>query len=589
MNKPLDHNLVFLREHFPALCRRLEEHRSRGPGNPESSPLVYTAHPHPNILAGAMSLHARSDPRKEAARFLAGLQPREGVLLLFLGLGLGYQVEELRWRCGGTFGGATVVVVERSMESFSLLASHRDLSFLRGAELMVGEETGRVLSRLEELCPGRFSGYRIIRLRGACGLFPGYYGHIEERFRRLMGGRLSDLLTRFAFESLWMRNVIDNTPFLVGRSSILPLQGALRGSPALVLGAGPSLDSQLDLLRGAPDALPLIAVDTVLSPLLASGVHPHLVVTLDGQWHSLGDFTRAFTGGDGGGGESSVLVADVVSCPQVVKRWSGPLCFSQSAQKVTQGSKAQDHPLPGLLAREHPVPALACGGSVATTAVELALYLEADPVLVAGLDLAFTGYLTHLRGTPFDRAARLEATRLRPFPTPAVDAIRRRRTRKLPALDGGVVVSDFVLHNYLRWFQSREGYRGRVFNASAGGAAVPGLVRVDLGRTLRDARDAGQQGARRASLQRAARSGRELTRGEAAGFLTGLRSGVQRALRRLGEGADAEGVATEVPFLAQAAAALSSVHRDQRAASGKLQELLVYLGRRVDRALERLG
>jgi hypothetical protein len=586
MDKPLDHNRVFLREQFPALCRRLEEHRSRDCGRPGSPSLVYTEHPHPNIISGAASLHARSDPRKEAARFLADLQAREGVLLLFLGLGLGYQVEELRRRHGETFGGATVVVVERSMESFSLLASHRDISFLQGAVLLVGEEAGGVLSRLEELCSRRFSGYRIIRLRGACRLFPDYYQVIERRLRRMMGGRLSDLLTRFAFESLWMRNVIDNTPFLVGRSSIRPLRGILGGAPALVLGAGPSLDGQLDLIRGAEGAVPLIAVDTALSPLLASGVRPHLVVTLDAQWHSQGDFTRTFTGGGEGG---AVLVADLVACTQVIKRWTGPLCFSQTALQAPSEARLQVHPLPGLLDRVHPVPALACGGSVATTAIELALHLGADPVLVAGLDLAFTGYRTHLRGAPFDRAAGLRATRLRPLPTLTVDAIRRRRTRKLPALDGGRVVSDFVFRNYLQWLQAREEYRERVFNASAGGAAVPGLARADLERALREARGSGGSRPAASSLRRAARSGRALGRREAAGFLDGLHAGMLQARLLLEEGADAGTVAAGFPFLAQATAALSSVHRDQLSAAGALRDLLLYLEGRIDRALARLG
>ena len=51
-----------------------------------------------------------------------------------------------------------------------------------------------------------------------------------------------------------------------------------------MLGAGPSLSSQLDKIEELHKWIYIIAVDTVLEPLLTVGIEPDLVVTLDAQF-----------------------------------------------------------------------------------------------------------------------------------------------------------------------------------------------------------------------------------------------------------------------------------------------------------------
>src|SRR6185436_528369 len=67
----------------------------------------------------------------------------------------------------------------------------------------------------------------------------------------------------------------------VREGDVADLQGALESTPAVVVGAGPSLDSQLDALRALAGRAAIIAVDTALRPLLAAGITPHIVVAVD--------------------------------------------------------------------------------------------------------------------------------------------------------------------------------------------------------------------------------------------------------------------------------------------------------------------
>ena len=454
----------------PSLLRRV-------PPPESSAPYRLTRNPKLNILLGDRSFHSRTDPENEAARLVQDLNVQEGSVYLFLGIGLGYHIQLFKERYAHVKG-VNVIAVERSAEAFALLLAHRDASFLQGIQLHVAESPEEVELSLRMLESLSFRGYRIVRLRGSCALFPGYYDRIESAFKQIMAGKLSDLLTRFAFETLWMKNIVKNLPYLCGNSSITPLRGWLSRKPAMVIAAGPSLRVQLDRIRRLSSRVHIIASDTALEPLLLGGIIPDFIVTLDGQYFTLSHFHSLLTGTR----KTSVpiLVADVVSQPSLIKQWPGRIFFSAASARTGTGApevnpivqSCSDHRL--LL---EPLP---CGGSVATTALEFALFLGAEPVYLTGLDLAYTYFSTHVSDSANMRHFAQNACRTDTMLTRLSRAIAARRLCRLDGIDGNTVLSDFVFRSYLQWFSGRKEYSPRVINTTAHGAKIPGLAHISL-------------------------------------------------------------------------------------------------------------
>jgi hypothetical protein len=437
---------------------------------------TYLDGPGSNILHRGKTLHARTDPDREASNLVSDIPVRAGTVVLFLGLGLGYQIRRLRNRFSRTFGEATIIVVERSAETFSLLCAREDISFLKGTSLFVGEAARRVEHFIEQLSPLRVTGYRIVALRGCTALHPDYYRRIESFFRGSLSGKLSDLLTRFAFESLWARNIIDNLPSLVDRQSIASLRGALRGQPALVVNAGPSLYHQLDLINDLQARVHLIAVDTALTTLMKSGTIPDFVVTLDAGFFNTLDFRWPFIGRTAV--QEMKLVADMVAHPLILTHWEGEIYFSETSPADTGEGPGERNRVPFLdqFRKHYPaLPTLDCGGSISTTAIELALFMDADPVCVTGLDLSYTDYKTHANSTALHELFARTSERLSTIDTAMIRSIVGRKRRMLPALGGGVVISDFVFSRYVHWLEERSSYSGRVLNCTARGAFVSSL------------------------------------------------------------------------------------------------------------------
>ncbi len=510
-------NRDFLDSNFPGLLDTLVTTATSGS-------FTFISNPAPNIILNGRTIHSKRNPEREAHNLVHDIPVRNGIVVLFLGLGMGYQIEKFRERFADGTIDATLIVIERSTEIFSLLCRNRDISFLRNVHLFIGDSLRDIHGFIEGLTALSFSGHRIVKLRGGYSLYRDYYDEVEHCFRESMSGKISDLLTRYAFEALWMRNTINNMPSLVGMRSIASLKGTLRGQPALVVNAGPSLLNQLEFLYQIQNRIHLIAVDTALTPLLKRGIFPDFVVTLDAGFYNSLDFRWLFSGRADCG--NMKLVADIVTNPIILRHWRGSIFFSETSHSKTGRAVHDGHILPLFDALHNHFPSidtLACGGSISTTALELAMYLDADPVYTTALDLSYTDYKTHVNSSSHYDALYQHSSRLITLDTAMVQAIGRRKLIPLPAIKGSKALSDYVFSQYIRWIEEQRRYRNRVINCTAAGAAIGGLPHVEI-ETL------AQHG--RLPLEKksvSATTGRQLTAMEAKAFLEAMKDAVQKA------------------------------------------------------------
>jgi len=576
MEKVAKRNRDFLDSNFPGLSHVTDTHTS-------SNTFTFISDPSPNIRLHGKTIHSKRNPEGEAHNLVHDIPVQDGIVLLFLGLGLGYQVENLKKRFAGKGTDATLIVVERSTEIFSLLCNNRDISFLKNAHLFIGESLRDVQAFTQEIGAFSFSGYRIVKLRGSHSLHSDYYDEVERCFKESLAGKLSDLLTRYAFEAMWMRNTIDNIPSLVGSRSISSLRGILRGKPVLVVNAGPSLHNQLQLLHKIQNRIHLIAVDTVLTPLLKAGIVPDFVVTLDAGFHNSLDFRYLFTGG--GGCCDMKLVADIVTNPIILRHWNGHVFFSETSLAIP-GSTVPDSPIMPLFNLLHncfpPVDALACGGSISTTALELAMYLEAEPVYTTALDLSYTDYKTHVNSSPHYDALYGQSNRLSTIDTAMVRAISGRKLMALPAIQGGEALSDYVFSQYVRWIERRREYRNRVVNCTAKGVALKGLSHMQIETLSR------QGGLPDRKQYVNADTGGQLTAGGAKAFLEAMKNAVQGARTDMERDQAVGSLRSPDHLFHNIFAEAEKMYHDSESLNTYLALFLSFMNRHIDRAFVRI-
>ncbi len=421
----------------------------------------------PTASVEGVLLHSRYAPSREARRLLEREGGGSPTAAVFYGFGLGYLVEEfLRLHPG-----CPAVVVEPDVEVFRLALGSRDLTALLAREELrweLGREPEAVLMAVEELPLGEA---RVVRLRPACQLRSDYYGRLDRALTSLLDRREVNVNTLRRFGRLWVRNLLANMPLFCQRPGVGVLAGLFQGLPALVLAAGPSLEPVLGALQPLRERLLIVAVDTSLRLCLARGVQPDFLVTVDPQyWNSRHlDWTAS---------PQSVVVSESAACPRLFRliAFGQPLFFMSSFFPLGQFLEAR-------LGRKG---TLAAGGSVATTAWDLARLLGSAPIHMAGLDLGFPDRRTHCRGAFFEEAAHLAAGRLHTAEQRLFGYLHDAGPHPVSANDGGVTLSDRRMEIYRFWFQNRLKQAGAPATRSLSprGVCVEGMPWVDWRRLL---------------------------------------------------------------------------------------------------------
>ncbi len=410
----------------------------------------------PTAQLGGSYLHSRYDPREEARRLLNRELPARFGSAVFFGFGLGYLPEAfLRLHPG-----RPLVVIEPQPSLFRQALAARDLRGLLAcpdASWLVGCEAEKAVMELDQKAPGSFA---VLRLRPLHQANPSYYRKLEALVQSLTDRREVNLNTLRRFGRLWVRNLLANLPLFLGCPGASALEGLFAGMPALLLAAGPTLDPVLARLGALAERLVLVAVDTSYRLCRQAGVKPDLLVTVDPQywnsrhldWAELGDI---------------LLVCEPSAHPRTFHRPElPPLHFMSSF-----------FPIGELLEKvTGPRGRVGAGGSVATSAWDLARLTGARPLYLAGLDLGYPGRRTHARGAFFEERAHTLSGRLGPAEQQDFLALTDAGLIPVASTTGGVALTDRRMILYKWWFENQmKQHAGSSFTLSADGARVEGL------------------------------------------------------------------------------------------------------------------
>jgi Protein of unknown function DUF115 len=309
-----------------------------------------------------------------------------------------------------------------------------------------------------------------------------YAGSDVERVNKIAAetkNAVSDLRihrnTVHAFSRTWLEQSIANLPALAHWPSIADVGDAFAGMPMVIVAPGPSLKHNAAQLKALKGRAIITAFSHSLKPVLAAGVIPDLVITVDPQ-----DVRYHFANCDVS--ETCVVNAATVH----------PSLFELPAARfltLSSNSAIDDWIFDGLGANA----TAPGGGSVATSAFALALKWRCDPIVFVGLDLSFTNGEYYV-ATSSDGNARavVDGTGLMRVEgwsngfhamkaSGGPNAASERRI-DLPGWHGGTVPSSFMFAMFHRWFVERmtSVTDTRVYNCTEGGAYIEGMVHVPL-------------------------------------------------------------------------------------------------------------
>lgn len=275
---------------------------------------------------------------------------------------------------------------------------------------------------------------------------------------------------------LWAKNGLQNLPHVAAHPLVNDIGDALAGIPMIVVGAGPSLANNIDLLRKAKGRAIIVCVNRALRSMKNAGIEPDIAINVEPQ-----DVGCQFEGID-----TQALTA-LVLCAT-----SHPPLFTLNTPNILTfiGNQEAD----GWMLPE-PVDLVPAAGSVSCSAVSLGLLWKCDPIVLVGQDLSFSGgAYYHAGGADGDTRAvfnddtgmwQLEghSEELRNTVKDRTrDGVIRFQATQVPGFYGGTVDTSLDFANFRMWFQqtAHDHPATAFFNCTEGGVHIEGMHHTRL-------------------------------------------------------------------------------------------------------------
>lgn len=403
-------------------------------------------------------IHSRFDPYKEAERFTAEIDTSKFDLIIVFGFGFGYHIELLIKQINP---GALLLVIEKDASILKQALALRDLSRLISDErlkIIIDPDDDIIATALKGKSSKRVS---FLSHRGSFQLAPDYYNNIRQIVKSYLSVKEVNIATLSRFEKTWTSNISRNINEFVRLPGANVFYDKFKGIPAVVAGAGPSLNKSMEHIRLLRDKVIIICVDTSFGILLKNGIMPHFCLTVDPQIIN----ARYFEGCSSG---DTVFITDPTVHPSFFRLIKGRISTVGMAFDMMKwveeftGNKGE----------------LSYGGSVTTNAYDFAKRIGASPVIMIGQDLAFTGGLAHARGSYLDEEIHLRTDRF-------FNAHMQNRFQltALPKIKVKGILSKEVFTNqkliiFLNWFEKRND--SALINATFDGAFMKGVKHMPI-------------------------------------------------------------------------------------------------------------
>ncbi len=336
-------------------------------------------------------LHSKYDPIKEANRIVDILLQdcKELDVFILYGAGLGYVARMLFEKKIKNNNSAIlpyIIYIEADIKIFLTSINNFDWS-----EILINNQFKIFLEAEKELI-GSFiqtiptKRIRYYHHRPSYNFHENYYKDVQNYISYVLDRKDMNTATFTRFQRLWTKNFLYNLPAYIYSKTINQLKDIAKGSTAVVVAGGPTVENNIQYLKSVKDSVIIIAVDTVYKYLKKHSIEPDILVVVDPQFWNYKYIENAKI-------NNSIIVAEssvyhkVLQIAPIENYFVGSSIF-KIAKFFDKNNEKRG--------------TLAAGGSVATSAFDIARIIGSSEIIITGLDLSFPDRMTHFKGSFFE-------------------------------------------------------------------------------------------------------------------------------------------------------------------------------------------
>jgi hypothetical protein len=340
-----------------------------------------------SIRINGRHYHSSYNPVKEAERFVATtIGDSSPSTIIICGAGIGYLIKAVQNR----FPVARIISLFYSEELAQACEEKNKITWWHP------KSREDIVSFLREsLSELDIEGLQTIEWPAGVSLYPEISKMAHLHLTQVIKEKRGSMVTSMAMGRLWIKNSFHN---FIHFSHVYKGFSIPRQTPIVLAASGPSLQHSLKPLQKWRNRICIIALPSAVTCLLANNIIPDIIVMTDPGYYA----------------RLHLQWVDISSCC-VYMPLSAATGLEDRNTKICLFS--QPHFFEDLLLEKtgNSFFSVPPRGTVAATAMEIAMHLSSSHVIIAGLDLCYKDILSHARPHAFDPLFIQKENRLSPF------------------------------------------------------------------------------------------------------------------------------------------------------------------------------
>lgn len=356
---------------------------------------------------------------------------------------------------------STMVIVEITNEGTEEIHLDGDASHMRlfsdprvnliiGTENTLGRQIDLAFSDLEKIY--NLKNIEILTMPYVKSYYPVELNNtLNALFEKLhswigaFGNAVEDIL-------IGMDNYINNWRHVFRGLDCKPFGGVYKGKPAVIVGAGPSLDKNINLFTQLKDKALIFSVDGAMNTLFGKGIKPDIVSSIERIKLTTNFYNSHEIP------EELIFVGPNVILKDILDKFN-KIIFTG---RIGDGLFNKFNEAIGFTNLE-------VGSNVSHILIAFAIYLECDPIIFTGLDLAYTGGRTH-------------TARFSEYLDEDAMSIYKKNIVYVAGQNGEKLETNENFRNTKTWIESviAQDMDRTYINATEGGAKIAGAINLKL-------------------------------------------------------------------------------------------------------------
>lgn len=379
----------------------------------------------PQFLSGK-TLESRYNPEADAEKKTSEISSNTSFIII-TGLGSGIIVNKILEKNPE----ATILIIENSIEDIQFLSKLDSIKSIKNENVIICTIDDFEKKFTSSYIPSLHGNLKIIEQAAWYSEKPENKALVQKAFESAMNKIKADFSVQSHFGKIWQNNIFQNIKYCNSKVIIKPDIS----KTAVVVAAGPSLDSKIKLLKKERSRFFIIATDTAYNSLSKQGIFCDIVVSLDGQNISVNHFESVTS--------DTIYFMDLCSSSSAVKKIKkigGQIVFFNSG-----------HPLSNNLYTLSPSSFFSLNsgsGTVTISALDLAIKLGFENIEVLGADFGYLYGKSYTKGTYLETLYNINSNKYETY-----EKIFDRLLFRVPLKKRGNSYTTELLENYQTSFE----------------------------------------------------------------------------------------------------------------------------------------